>query len=290
MSRPRTASSNTLLTHTRAKNLEDEPRAEELRQQNVQLRAELHGLQGEVKKMQLEHEGLRAQRTACLEDVEAMQRELVQIQQQTREAKSRIVRSPERIKRHISDMSSTVANDRQMYASLVAKNRDLAKRLEVYNGLETQLRGLIDLEKEIETQRSVVEEGRKKVAQLRSAVEHASIEGESLGERTNQLDRQIKNAEDRLARQLKIIQDSRAEAEAKIEALKIEWVLAERTEVADPQVRRAVKGPPSAEQATRPPGRRAARGGQGAQGLYPGKRGRDERVDGAVLVAAQGGR
>jgi kinetochore protein Nuf2 len=208
----------------RAKNAEDLPKTERQREINEKLHSELVGMHAEHRKIVEQTEDLKAQRTSLGEDIAMEDRELNQLSQQIKDAKARIVRSPDRIRRHISDMSHHVANERQQHTALVAKSRELAKRLEVYGSLEAELRSLVELEREIETQRTLVDEATKKRTALQSNVEHARIEGESQGERIKQLDRQIKNAEDRVARQKTIIRDSRAEAEAKIQALKNESV------------------------------------------------------------------
>jgi len=206
----------------RIKNAEDLPKTEQIKKQNAEIHAELYEMHNEHHRILKELEELKGERAAVSEDVIMLNRELNHLEQQTKDTKARIVRSPERIKRHISDMSHNVSHERQQHAALVAKSRDLAKRLEVYGGLETELRGLIELERDIEAQRAIVEEATRKCNRLRSDVESARIEGESQGERVKQLDRQIKNAEDRLARQMTIITEYRADAANKIQALKDE--------------------------------------------------------------------
>lgn len=209
-------------TNLRAKNAEDEPKTKAQREENEKLLVELRQLSSELKDVTDEQEQLKQQRLAIVEDISSQKLDQTQLEQQTRDMKSRIVRSPERIKRHLSEMASQVAADRQTHAASVAKTRDLSKRLEVYSALETELRGLIELERDIETQRKLVADKSLERTTLRTTVENTQIELESHAERIKQLDRQLRNAEERTARQQKIIQEKQDEANARIDMLKAE--------------------------------------------------------------------
>lgn len=205
-----------------AKNAEETPKMEAARARNNALHAELLQMHASHRETADAYERLKQERAGLSQDVTDLTRELGQLQQQTREAKSRLVRSPDRLKRHLSEMSSAVAADRAAHSSTVTKGRELSKRLEVYKSLEADVRGLVDLEREIEAQRTKVDKLKHDRTALRGRVEQAKIEREGLAERIKQLERQQKNAEDRLERQKKITEESRADATAKIQALKDE--------------------------------------------------------------------
>jgi kinetochore protein Nuf2 len=106
--------------------------------------------------------------------------EITSLTNQTSSARSRLVQSPDRIKRHISEMSSHVSKDKSDLADLQRKAREHGNRLEVITGLEMDLKGLIDLEKGIDEQRAKVEEARRAGSMLRGKLEGKEIEGQSL--------------------------------------------------------------------------------------------------------------
>jgi len=125
-------------------------------------------------------EDLKAARQAVMDSAAQRTHELTTLQSQNASAKSRLVQSPERIKKHISEMSFTVSQERASLQSHQRKARELAHRMEVIAGMEVDLRGLIDLEKGIEAQRTRVEEARRGVMSLRGKVESQQIEGKSM--------------------------------------------------------------------------------------------------------------
>lgn len=106
--------------------------------------------------------------------------ELTTLQSSLASAKSRLVQSPDRIKKHISEMSYTVSQERSSLQAHQRKARELAHRLEVIGGMEVDVKGLIDLEKGIEIQRGRVEEARRNVVSLKGKVEGMDIEIKSL--------------------------------------------------------------------------------------------------------------
>jgi len=104
--------------------------------------------------------------------------EVTTLTSQAAQARSRLVQSPERIKRHISDMSTTAATEKASLASYQRKARELGNRIEVIAGLEMDLKGLIDLEKGIDEQRTKVEEAKRAMLTLKARMEGKEIESQ----------------------------------------------------------------------------------------------------------------
>lgn len=103
----------------------------------------------------------------------------------TAQAKSRIVQSPDRIKRYISDMATTVAREKATLAERQSKAREHGNRLEVISALELDLKGLIDLEKQVDEQRTKFEEGKRAQLALRAKLERMQVESQALSARTD---------------------------------------------------------------------------------------------------------
>jgi kinetochore protein Nuf2 len=80
-------------------------------------------------------------------------------------------------------MSHMVATERATLTSHQRKGREHGQRLEVISGLEVDLKGLIDLEKNIDVQRIRVEEARRNVVMLRTRVDNQTIECQSMASR-----------------------------------------------------------------------------------------------------------
>ena len=102
--------------------------------------------------------------------------EVTTLTSQAAQARSRLVQSPERIKRHISDMSSSTTAEKAALAGYQRKARELGNRIDVIAGLEMDLKGLIDLEKGIDEQRGKVEEAKRAMQALEERFSGKTIE------------------------------------------------------------------------------------------------------------------
>ena len=102
--------------------------------------------------------------------------DITNLTSQAAQARSRLVQSPERIKRHIADMSSSTAAEKAALAGYQRKARELGNRIDVIAGLEMDLKGLIDLEKGIDEQRGKVEEAKRAMQALEERMSAKTIE------------------------------------------------------------------------------------------------------------------
>lgn len=129
-------------------------------------------------------------------------------------------------------MSHTVSQEKGTLGAFQRKARELGNRVDVINTLETDLRGLIDLEKGIEDQRTKVEEARRSMLTLRARLEGKNIESQGLTTKLQQLERQLQNAGDRQKRSEDMARDVRERTEVKMAALKEDYLVkkVERTQ------------------------------------------------------------
>ena len=106
--------------------------------------------------------------------------ELSSLQNQTNSARSRLVQSPDRIKRNITQMTHDVTQEKSTLARYQQQVRSHQSRLDVFGSLERDLKELIDLEKGIELQKAKVEEARRAQSMLQAKLEGKDIEGQGL--------------------------------------------------------------------------------------------------------------
>jgi kinetochore protein Nuf2 len=138
-------------------------------------------------------------------------------------ARSRLVQSPDRIKKHISEMQRNVNNDKTTLANFQRKGRELSGRMEIIGGLETDLKGLIDMSRGIEEQRLKVEDAKRALMALRTKLDSKDIESQTLITRTEQLQRQVQNAMDRHARSEASVLEMREKTGTRMINLKKEY-------------------------------------------------------------------
>ncbi|KIR30828.1 kinetochore protein Nuf2 [Cryptococcus deuterogattii 99/473] len=205
-----------------ARNAAERPQSEQAGKRNELLKSELLELNSQRLKEVQEYEELKKERQTLLEQVNHNNRIVTQLELQIGSAKSRLVQSPDRIKRHISEMSFAIQSEKAKLASFQQKTRELTNRLEVIGALEVDLRGLIDLEHSIQDQRAKTEEAKRSKSALEARLEGRQIESQGLAAKLEQLQRQLQNASHKLARQEETRKSMRERGARRIDELKAE--------------------------------------------------------------------
>ncbi|KZO95238.1 hypothetical protein CALVIDRAFT_555915 [Calocera viscosa TUFC12733] len=137
--------------------------------------------------------------------------------------KSRIVQSPERLKRTIVDMGNHAAQERQQLAQLEAKARELQVRLEHLVMLEQDVRGCNEVLQQVEQELVRLDEADRRLDQVRAEMEKKSTESRELETNNEQLNRQLMNAQEKLTRAINTAQEKRRGAQAKMDMLREEY-------------------------------------------------------------------
>ncbi|RXK41686.1 hypothetical protein M231_00921 [Tremella mesenterica] len=207
-----------------ARHAADRPLTDKAKERNDSLRSELMGLRTEQVNLSHEVEDLKRERGALSEQATNKMHELATLTSQTTLARSRLVQSPERIKRNISEMTHQVTVEKATLSTYQQQARSHQNRLEVFGGLERDLKELIDLEKTIEQQKIKVEEARRSQSALQARLEGKNIEGQGLKSKLEQLDRQLQFASDKLHRQQELGRETRDRAKKRIDDVKAEYV------------------------------------------------------------------
>nr|ODN82364.1 kinetochore protein Nuf2 [Cryptococcus depauperatus CBS 7841] len=206
-----------------ARNVAERPQSEEAQKRNEALKGELFELNSQRVKEVQEYEELKKERQVLVEQVNHNNHLITQLELQIGSAKSRLVQSPDRIKRHISEMAYAVQTEKTKLASFQQKARELTTRLEVYASFEVDLRGLIDLEHSIQEQKTKVEETKRNKSVLEGKLEAKHIESQGLLAKIEQLQKQLQNASHKLARQEEMRREMREKGARRIEELKEEY-------------------------------------------------------------------
>lgn len=120
-------------------------------------------------------------------------------------------------------MGFQVATQKEELNRTTEKLREHTKRLEVLQGLETELKRLIVLGNMIATEQRTTEQLRRDKEELQAAVDQARIEGEQLKERNDHLVRQISFADEKLNRQRERMNEINKRGKARIAELTAEY-------------------------------------------------------------------
>ncbi|KAH9946391.1 uncharacterized protein BXZ73DRAFT_95891 [Epithele typhae] len=183
------------------KRAEDEPKCEALRLENTALMEQVISYKDQQMGFLQEVETLKQQKAA----LEQVTNEISVSTDNISHTRSRIVQSPERIKRNISTMGTTLAEDKRTVAANEVKTRDL----------HTKIQALLNIEKDV---RSC-----KDLSDLRDALDRKKGERAELGMRRERHYKQLSNAQEKLERAQRHVEDKRLASQQTIERLQREY-------------------------------------------------------------------
>ncbi|KAJ7074414.1 Nuf2 family-domain-containing protein [Mycena amicta] len=201
----------------KAKMAEDEPKCAQLREENSVLRARLFASKQVQEDTVEQVESLKAEKTALMQRKEALNGEISSISDSITRIRSRIVQSPERIKRTITTMSATAQQDKQTVSLHESKARDLQAKITALSNIEKDVRGCIEQLQTIE------KEVQKELHDLKDLVDRKQIEHKELHLHRERLLRQLSNAQEKLERAQRHAEERKAASQKTIDRLQREY-------------------------------------------------------------------
>ncbi|KAJ7231452.1 Nuf2 family-domain-containing protein [Mycena haematopus] len=207
----------------KAKMAEDEPRCEQLREENATLRAKMFATKEFQMASVQEVENLKAEKTTLIGRKEVLNAEIASMSEAMARTRSRIVQSPERIKRTIMQMSSTTVEDKQTIALHEAKARDLQAKINALSNIEKDVRGCIEQLQTIEKEVHSLQESQKELHELKDFCESKQIERKELHLRHERVQKQLSNAHEKLDRAQRHAEDRKAASQKTIERLQRQY-------------------------------------------------------------------
>lgn len=182
---------------SRAKREEDAPRIKEAKARNAELRQHLMDLGMMQKKVSGEVEALKQERFALSQEHRSRVEELAALDLEVQDAQTRLMRSPERVKRSISESERKLAEERDRKNELDIKLRDLANRVRVYSEIEEGVAALNSVQREIKAYLEQAKEKRKGNAEKRDKIRLLQNQLHEFAREAASIDRQIKHLQER---------------------------------------------------------------------------------------------
>ncbi|KAG6816946.1 hypothetical protein H0H87_001461 [Tephrocybe sp. NHM501043] len=208
---------------SRAKIAEDEPRCEQLRNENNALRAKMIATKEFQTAAVQEVEKLKAEKNALVKRKEALNSEIGSVSDTITRTRSRIVQSPERIKRTITTMSSTAADDKKTVIMQEEKARDLQTKIKSLLNIEKDVRGCIEQLQTIEKEVRSLQVSQKELADLRDHLDDKKIERNELKLRQERVEKQLSNAHEKLERAQRHAEEKKLASQRTIDRLQHEY-------------------------------------------------------------------
>ncbi|KAI0747799.1 Nuf2 family-domain-containing protein [Daedaleopsis nitida] len=207
----------------RVKRAEDEPKCEALRLENKTLMDHVIAYEDRHKGYKLEVDGLKQEKATLVAEIEKVIMETSTVTDSITRTNSRIVQSPERIKRTITSMGNTAAEEKRTIAANEAKTRDLRAKIDALLNIEKDVRSCVEQLQGIEKETRALDGARKELSDLRDALDRKIGERAELNMRRERVQKQLSNALEKLERAQKYAEDRRAASQQTIERLQHEY-------------------------------------------------------------------
>ncbi|ETW85632.1 hypothetical protein HETIRDRAFT_309393 [Heterobasidion irregulare TC 32-1] len=209
-----------------AKQAEDRPMCESLQQENAGLTAHLIA-QKEIQGVLLKDiENLKADRESLVQRKEGLNADSAVVSDTVARTRSRIVQSPERIRRNISSMSTTAMEDKKTLGAQEAKARDLQAKISALLNIEKDVRGALEQLQTIEKEAYALELTQKEFIDTRDHLDQKKIERTELEmkyQASFRVQKQLSNAQEKLERAQQHAEDKRLAGQHTIERLQREY-------------------------------------------------------------------
>ncbi|EKM55794.1 uncharacterized protein PHACADRAFT_209321 [Phanerochaete carnosa HHB-10118-sp] len=202
---------------------EEEPRCETLRQENEALTVYLIKCRDTQLALLQTVKDMKQQRAELLQRKEQMQTTIDELGELISRTRSRIVQSPDRLKRKISDMAATVTEDKHTSALHETKIRDLQVKAGALVAIEKDVRACVEQLQAIEKEVTLLEQSRKALAELKDQLAEKHAEESELVRKSERVRIQYANAVEKLDRAEKHAKDKRDASQKTIERLQREY-------------------------------------------------------------------
>ncbi|KAH7913923.1 Nuf2 family-domain-containing protein [Hygrophoropsis aurantiaca] len=207
----------------KAQRAKDEPKCEELRLENAAITAHLRATKEVHQSVVKDIETLKIEKASLLSRKEALNSETGMTMDSITRTRSRIVQSPERIKRNISVMSTTAIEDKKAVATHEAKARDLQAKISALAAIDKDVRACVEQLQTIEKEVHALEASQKELSDLKDSLDYKKIERNELQMKKERVRKQLGNAQEKLERAQRHAEEKRLASQQTIERLQKEY-------------------------------------------------------------------
>ncbi|KAI6019716.1 Nuf2 family-domain-containing protein [Pisolithus orientalis] len=211
------------LSALKAQRAKDEPKCEELRMENAAITAHLMVTKETTQKVVKEIEALKVEKASVLSKKDNVNNETTLLLDRISRTRSRIVQSPERIKRNITTMGAVTIEDKKVISQNEAKARALQTKISALSNLEIDLRACVEQLQTTEKEVQLLEASQKELADVKDSMDYKKVERSELQMKKERVHRQLANAQEKLERAQRHAEEKRHASQQTIERLQREY-------------------------------------------------------------------
>ncbi|OAX43797.1 hypothetical protein K503DRAFT_765525 [Rhizopogon vinicolor AM-OR11-026] len=207
----------------KAQRAKDEPKCEQLKEENAAVTTQLLAAKEVHTGLTKDIEGLKIERAHLQARNESFNSESALLMDSNSRTRSRIVQSPERIRRNIVTMGATAIEDKKLVASHEVKARDLQAKISALVNIEKDIRSCIEQLQTTEKEVQILEGSQKELADLKDSLEYKKVERGELGKKAERVHKQLGNAQEKLERAQRHAEEKRQASQQTIDRLQREY-------------------------------------------------------------------
>ncbi|KIY70025.1 hypothetical protein CYLTODRAFT_420115 [Cylindrobasidium torrendii FP15055 ss-10] len=211
------------LQDAKAKIAAEEPICEKHRKHIAELKAKILFLRDQHGSVAQDLQLLRDQKKELVARKQALNLEIDRVNDLVIRTKSNVVQSPERIKRRIGEMSDNVKNDRDAISDLESRCRQLQAKINAFSEIAHDVRGCYE---QLQVVAQALEDRvmvTRDLNELRETLQTREIEYKELELRQARMQKQLENANEKLAHVSRHMGDKRAALQHTNERLRREY-------------------------------------------------------------------
>ncbi|KAF5357895.1 hypothetical protein D9756_001783 [Leucocoprinus leucothites] len=204
---------------------EDEPRCEVLRRDNDVLRTKMFEIKNQQGQTLSEIEKLKAEKDSLVRQrlKESLAEEIANTNDAVQRMQGRVVQSPDRIKKRISQMTLDTAEERRTIAANESKARDLQTKVNALLAIEKDVRSCVEQLNTVEKEVRSLQDTLQSLNDAKVQLEDRTIEKSEMRSRRERVQKQLVNAHEKLERAQKHAEDRKQANERTIIRLKAEY-------------------------------------------------------------------
>ncbi|KII88867.1 hypothetical protein PLICRDRAFT_53383 [Plicaturopsis crispa FD-325 SS-3] len=207
----------------KSRRAEDGPRCESLKKENDALTIHLLAARDNQTALVKDIETLKVEKASVMQSKENLNRDVSLATDSITRTRSRIVQSPERIKRTISTMGTTALEDKRTLAMHETKARDLQAKITALGNIEKDVRACVEQLQTLEKEIVALDAAQKDLAELKDHDDDKKIEKTELNMKQERVQKQMSNAVEKFERAQRHAEDKRVANQHTIDRLQREY-------------------------------------------------------------------
>ena len=213
------------LENLRVRRAEEEPQIRSAQEENSNITNELRDLKRQQTEMRNEVDALKRDRNELTEKLTSNQYVIINTKQEAQRIQSRIVQSPNKLKRSLTEMGSSLLNARSSAAGMEKQARLVQSQIDSAAILDGDINVCIDILESCESDIARLEVERAKLFRAKEEKERRNIEVREVEVREEQLVRQLEHAEGRLRKAHEQAAQRREEAHRRLSDIREKYAL-----------------------------------------------------------------